>query len=203
LEPDITLQQPVVLRGFCERVVAKYSANWPPTEETIAREFVSFAQPDGLDLGSLEGLCARFGISVLVRRLPEGIRGYNHLFGQKRQILIAQSQSTGTVFGIQEHTLFHELRELIEYEFREIGSSVALSDLESRAESFASTVRLEASMMVWKPLLDDVTEMKSGWGRIVLGLLLVFFVAVQAFSCVMLPRWEDQLERRGASKTRS
>jgi hypothetical protein len=52
------------------------------------------------------------------------------------------------MLGSQEHTLLHELREQIEFEFRKIGRPVVsnAADQEDRAESFASSVRSLASM---------------------------------------------------------
>ncbi len=194
MDSNITIQQSATLRGFCEIIVAKYSTNWPPSEDVIAGEIVLFAEPDGCDLAKLESLCAQLGVNVAVRELPEGLRGYNHSFRETREILIARVNNPIAPFGTQEHTLLHELRELIEYELRKIGNSVAVSDLESCAETFAITVRFGASIKAWKLLFDDVGDIESRWGRVALLLLVIVIGIVQAFSCVMLPHWEDRLE---------
>jgi hypothetical protein len=74
-------------------------------------------------------------------------------------------EGPAAVLGSHEHTLIHELRELIEYEFRQIGYSVAIAfDLESQAEMFASGVRVRASIKSCEPLFDGIGDIRSTWG---------------------------------------
>lgn len=95
----------------------------------------------------------------------------------------------------QEHTLLHELREQIEFEFRKIGRSVALTaaDQEDRAESFASLVRGFASMKGLEELFGDIPEIKSGWAQFGAILLMVIVCLGYSFTCFALPQWEDKL----------
>ena len=80
---------------------------------------------------------------------------------------------------------------MIEYEFQKLGYPTAVgSQLEERAESFASLVRSMAAMKGWRPVFQDFDK-QSGWakaGLILLGCgLLVTF-----FTYLMLPHWEDR-----------
>jgi hypothetical protein len=195
LDSEITIQPPLTLRGFCQTIVAKHSGNWPPREEAIAEEFLSFLKVDDvLPWHGLEKLCARLGINVSVQELPRELRGHNCALGKKREIVIGKVEGSAAVFGSQEHTLFHELRELIEYEFRNIGHPVAIaSDLESRAEMFAATVRVQASLKGWEPLLDGLGSIQSNWGRFAVALPVLAIIFVHSVTCLLLPHWEDQL----------
>ena len=185
----------MTLRGFCQTIVGKHSGNWPPREDEIAEEFLAFFQVDDvLPLEGLEKLCARLGIDVSVQALPGGLRGHNCALGEKREIVIGKVEGPAAVFGSQEHTLFHELRELIEYEFRKIGHPVAVaSDLESRAETFAAMSRARASLRGWEPLLDGIGNVQSTWGRFAVALPFLLIILLESFSCLLLPHWEDQL----------
>ena len=99
------------------------------------------------------------------------------------------------MLGSREHTLFHELRELVEYEFRDMGYPLAtgFSDLESRAESFAGFVRAFGAIKNWQPLLEGIGDIKSGWGKIGIFLLAVALVVVCSVGYLALPHWGDRL----------
>jgi len=195
LDSEITIRPPLTLRGFCQTIVAKHSGNWPPREEAIAEEFFSFFQVDDVfPLGGLEKLCARLGINVSIQELPRELRGHNCAFGEKREIVIGKVEERAAFLGSHEHTLFHELRELIEYEFRNIGHPVAVAaDLEWRAETFAAMSRMRASIIGWEPLLDGIGDIQSTWGRFAVALPVLLIVLLHSFSCLLLPHWEDQL----------
>jgi hypothetical protein len=194
LDSEITILPPLTLRGFCQTIVAKHSGNWPPREEEIAEGFHSFFQVDGVfPMEGLEKLCARLGINVSIQALPGGLRGHNCALGEKREIVIGKVEGPAAVFGSQEHTLYHELRELIEYEFRKIGYPAAVaSDLESRAETFAAAVRVKASIKGWKPLLDGISGIEFTWGRFAVALPLLAMMFVHSVTCLLLPHWEDR-----------
>ena len=194
MDPEITIPPQLTLRGFCQTIVAKHSGNWPPKEEVIAEEFLSFFQLNGVfPLEGLEKLCAKLEINVSTQALPGELRGHNCVFEEKREIVIGKVEGPAAVFGSHEHTLIHELRELIEYEFREIGYPVAIaSDLESRAETFASAVRVQASIKSCEPLFDGIGEIQSTWGRVALALPVLGVMLVHSYSCLILPHWEDR-----------
>jgi len=195
LDSEITIQPPLTLRGFCQTMVAKHSGNWPPGEEAIAEEFLSFFQVDGVfPLEGPEKLCARLGINVSIQALPGGLRGHNCALGEKREIVIGKVEGPAMVFGSQEHTLLHELRELIEYEFRKIGYPAAVAcDLESRAETFAAMSRARASIKGWEPLFDGIGNIQSKWGWFAVALPFLVMILIDCCSCLLLPLWEDQL----------
>lgn len=195
MDPEITIQPPLTLRGFCEAVFTRHSGKWPPDEYAIVEEFVSFFRIEReLKFKDLEQLCRDLGVGVSVQNLPKELRGHNHRYQGKREIIVGAV--TGTAFpGVREHTLFHELRELIEYEFREIGYPVAngFSDLESRADRFAGAVRAFGAFKGFQPLFEGIGEIKSHWGTVAMILLAGVVLILYSFPALMLPYWEDRL----------
>jgi hypothetical protein len=149
MQPEVAIQPPVSLSGFCKTVIAHYSGKWPPNEDAIAHEFVSIFGIDGfLRMDDLERFCQKLGIEVSTRELPKPLRGHNCLYDGKSEIVVGTVAGPAAGLGPREHTLLHELRELIEYEFRKLDRPVAAtaSDLESRAETFASLARAVAPL---------------------------------------------------------
>ena len=196
MDPEITILPPVTLRRLCETVGRNHSPKWPPDEGTIAEEFVSFFQIHGpLKLEDLERLCRTLGIGVSLRDLPQGLRGHNHAYQGKQEIVIETVAEAAAAIGSREHTLLHELRELMEYEFRKMEHPVATSspDRETRAESFAGFVRTLAVMKGWQPLFEGMGEIKSGWGMFGMFLLGFALVVVCSLNYLALPSLEDRL----------
>ena len=197
MDPEITIQPPFTLRRFCETVVANHSPNWPPGEDTLAQEFVSFFQLRGpLTLEDLENVCRTLGVGVSTRDLPQGLRGHNHAYQDKREIVIGTVPEAVAAIGSREHTLLHELRELMEYEFRKMEHPIVTSfpDRETRAERFASFVRTFAAMKGWQPLFEGMGDIKSRWGMFGMFLLAFLLIAGYSFACLALPNWEDRLQ---------
>lgn len=196
MDPEITIQPPLTLRGFCEAVLTRHSAKWPPDEGLIAQEFVLFFQTEKL-LGftALQRFCQGLEVAVSIQKLPRELRGHNHRYQGKREIVIGTPAQGPPSASIWEHTLFHELRELLEYEFRELGCPVAnsFSDLEARAERFASSVRAFGAIKSWQPLLESIGEVKSTWARVGLGLLAVGILGFTSLGCLLLPSFEGRL----------
>ncbi len=196
MDSEITIQQPLTLRGFCETVFLENSKNWPPDESAIAQEFVSFFRIETFPtLGTLQRLCHALGMRVCVQELPKGIRGFNHHYEDRREIVIGATKPEAQALGSREHTLLHELREQIEYEFRKIGHPVASDlDKEQRADHFASFVRLYASSNAAAPFVTDIfSKAKSGWATVGLIVLLIIVGLGFSLSCWALPQWEDKL----------
>ena len=196
MEPEITIEPALTLRGFCEAVVTNHSAKWPPDESTIAEEFVSFFRMEKvLEFKDLERFCQQLEVGVSIRKLPREFGGHNHTYQGKREILIGTA--TEGALGSREHTLLHELRELIEHEFRAMGHPVVsdLSDREERAERFAGFVRAFAAIKSWQPLFDGIGAIKSGWGKLGMILLAAALVIVSSIHYLALPHWEDRLPR--------
>jgi hypothetical protein len=195
VDPGVTIQPPLTLRGYCEAFISKHSGTWPPSEHTLAQEFVTFFEIHAfLKLEDLEKRCEMLGVNVSVRDLPKGLRGHNCAYQGNREIVIGRVEGPAATMGIPEHTLFHELRELIEYEFQKMGRPIATaSDLESRAETFAGAVRAMGYVNAWKPMIEGIPDIKSGWVRFGAFALVSVLVVVVSFSCLLLPRWEDRL----------
>ena len=194
MNSEADIQPPLTLPGFCQAVISKHASAWPPGEASLADEFLAFFQVEGF-LGFLrfapEELCNKLGIRVTIRDLPQGLRGHNCAYEEKREIVIGAVNGPAATLGSQEHTLFHELRELIEYEFQKLGYPTAVgSRLEERAESFASLVRSMAAMKGWGPVFQDFDK-QSGWAKFGL-ILLGCGLLVTFFTYFMLPHWEDR-----------
>ena len=197
MDPETTILPPVTLPRLCETVVRNHSGKWPPGEDTLAQEFVSFFQIHGsLKLEDLERLCRTLGVEVSVQDLPKGLRGHNHAYQDKREIVIGTVPEAVAAIGSREHTLLHELRELMEYEFRKMEHPIVASfpDGETRAESFAGFVRTLAVMKGWQPLFEGMGDIKSGWGLFGMFLLAFLLIAGCSFACLALPNWEDRLQ---------
>ena len=196
MDSEVTIQPPRTLRGFCQAVIDKHSAAWPPSEVTLADEFVAFFQIDSfLNVRDPKEFCRNLGINVTIQELPQGLRGHNCAYEGRQEIVLGAVSGPAAAMGAQEHTLFHELRELIEYEFRKLGcpTTSAPSDLEAQAETFASMVRSMATMNAWKPVFEDL-DTKSGWGK--LGLVLLGCgLVITSFAYFLLPHWEDRLPK--------
>lgn len=196
MDGEVTLEQPLTLRGFCEAAFSTHSESWPPSESALAVEFISYFRFEKfVTLDCLQTLCQELRMAVRIEELPKGIRGYNHAYGDKREILVGTAGPRATALGSQEHTLLHELREQIEFEFRKMGRPVALTaaDQEDRAESFASLARSFASIKGLEKLFGDISEIKSGWAQFGAILLVVLVFLGYSFTCFALPQWEDKL----------
>ncbi len=176
MDSEITIQPPLTLHGFCESVFQEYSKNWPPTENVIATDFVSFLKIDTfLTPDKLQQLCETLGVIVRFQELPKGIRGFNHTYQNKREIVIGNIGPRAVLLGSREHTLLHELREQIEYEFRKAGHPTTNdADKEERAELFAISVRNFASARAMLDIYQDaIPNAKSGWVQVGLIVLLI------------------------------
>ena len=192
----VTIQPAPTLRGFCQHIIAKHASNWPADEMVMAEEFVTFFKLDFLTtVTSLTELCKSLGVNVSHSKLPRGLHGHNCAYEDKREIVIAETAETPRVPGAREHTLLHELREIMEYEFRKINSPIAsdLADREERAEDFACYVRAALPIKAFGEILEHMGQPKWTVGEACLAVIFGIAMIVYAFSCTMLPHWEDQL----------
>ena len=184
------------LLSLCQRVVER-GKSWPPAEDVLAEEFLSFfGISEFAHFGTLSQLCVQIGIVVSVQPMPSELRGHNSSYNGSRTIAIAENQSFP---GANEHTLLHELRELLEHSFVQLGFAVAATpqDLEERAELFACLVRshlAQKTMFVW---LEQVGHVEKKWLRYGAYLLTVLCGIAMLVGCFLLPAFEDQaLEHR-------
>lgn len=185
---------------FCQVMLSRYATNWPPSEDKLAEEFVSFFQV-GL-FPSLDGWVQLFGsldIQVDICALPRELRGYHCCYENTRSIWLNEEE---LFVGSKEHTLLHELREILEHIFEELGQPMVGKEfLETLAEQFASYVRLVAMGNTWKILFEslDLDSIQSRWAQ--LGCLLLigvgsFFYFFYLVGCGLLPYLEDQAARQ-------
>ena len=181
------------LDGFCAEVRTRYAATWPPPETVLVQEF--FAHFGAAHMGSFETLarfCSGIGIDVSTAALPDDMRGCNYRHAGRRAIVVAH----GPAFILsREHTVFHELRELLEYVFQELGHpTIPATALEARAEAFAMHARMTAVVETAEYLFDRAHLLRSPWTRLcALGLVGVGAVAA-LMGCALLPQLEDQLD---------
>ena len=93
LEDQPSAVQLDVLNTFCQAVISRHSAIWPPEESVLAKELVNgFPALSFLTLDSLRQQCAALGINVSFATLPRELRGYNCGFEDKKEIVISTDQ---------------------------------------------------------------------------------------------------------------
>jgi len=187
------------LVAFCESVGAKRASEWPPTEETLAQEFVEHFNLHGMaSLNELKEFCASSAIILRIESLSKSLWGYNRRYQDKREILISETQLL-----TKEHTLLHELRELIEYEFRDLGMPICThADREERAERFAFSVRMHAFGRHIPGLMDCLDSIESTWRRRVAHVLSFLFIMVYLAGLLLSPRLEEIMEQRRGRQPR-
>lgn len=191
----VTIEPAPTLNDFCQHVIAKFAGNWPPKETDIADEFVTFFRVDFVKtVAGLPELCKSLGINVSELELPPGLHGHNCAFQDKREIVVAQ-QSGRVVLGSKQHTLLHELREIIEYDFVKIHrpTMAGLADREQRADDFASHVRAEAPIRALYHAFESRMAGEWSFGQICLAAIFTFAAIVYVLTCLTLPDYEKQL----------
>ncbi len=177
------------LTTLCQKIVYAHAEHWPPGEAAIAEEFASVYELQALpSTEDLLQLCLRLGIEMSVVPLPESLRGHNCAFGNRRNIVIAEEQS---VVGATEHTLLHEMREMLEYTFADLGFPTAKEEeLEHRAEKFAQLVRMAAIQRDLIGFLENLSEITSTWWAIAASVLIGAGALVCSLGCALLPQLE-------------
>jgi hypothetical protein len=139
--PDV-LSSPLV--EFCRECITRHANKWPPSESDLAMEFVfKFDVMPVLTTERMEALCFQLGIEISFRTLPPDLPGQNASY--ENQVLIELNE-TEIVFGGMTHTLFHEIREIMERYFTALEHPVtARNEVELRADLFAGAVRAYCS----------------------------------------------------------
>ncbi len=187
------LDYPQSLVTFCRGAVSKYVPQWPPEESKLADEFIAhFGFAAIATFENQVKLCETLGIKVSEAVLPENLRGHNCCYGNQREIQIHNGK--GHVIT-REHTLLHELREILEHIFHDMGYATAKerSAIEVRAETFASSVRTGTFLEMWKHILQCGEKIESKWKRWGAFFLLTLFGIAGLFSIIMFPAFEDQI----------
>ena len=187
-----TNRETQALRDFCAGVRLRHRENWPPTESALAREFAEqflpelFSNPE-----RIVAFAARLGIDASLKALPDGLHGVNCSTEEETVIILSEQEGFP---GSREHTFFHELREIMEYHFRDQGwPTVEDSELEKRAEQFAAQVRLTILTKNLGRLVDGLQNVEATWKRCLAGVgILIVFLALGC-GCALLPHLEDNL----------
>ncbi len=90
------------------------------------------------------------------------------------------------------HTLLHELREILEHIFTDLGRpTVDKESLEARAERFAIETRIAASFDMWKTHFEGAKKIQSIWWRRAAYVLIGLGTFIQVAGCTLLPYFED------------
>lgn len=181
------------LAEFCAAVVNRHDSAWPPTEDQLARDFL--AHFGTARLAHYDGLvkwCGEVGINFSTAELPHDVRGFNYWHENTHSIIMPIN---GGCFISREHTLFHELRELLEHNFRHLGRPTAVGDaLESRAEQFAACART-AMFLEWsKDFFQLADDVKNPFGRVCAYGLVGALTVAAVVGCAGIRQLEAQFE---------
>ena len=139
----------------------------------------------------MKRLCEAKGVNLSFVSLPHEIRGLNCSFGDKREIVITDTQPS--LFEL--HTLFHEFREMLEHVLAELGHpTIGPEDfLEVQAEHFAALCRMAAATSELPAFLEMTSKIEKKWARYFSYGLLFVFSAAYLFSCIFTPQMEEAL----------
>jgi hypothetical protein len=152
------------IADFCIGVVLRHKENWPPSENALAEEFVESFLPGLLHSPKrITEFAGRLGIETSLTVLPDGIHGLNCSTEEETVILLSEHE----VFpGSREHTFFHELREIMEYQFHDQGwATMQGSNSEKRAEQFATSVRTALLTKDFGHMVERAQAVKETWKR--------------------------------------
>ena len=176
------------LAEFCRVFLDKNRGEWPADENSLAAAFLEFFKVHFAEPEALKKICHILNIRFSERELPKGMKGYNHRYNGERTIVVASDQ-----FLAFEHTLLHELRELMEYVFCDFGAETATgTELEKRAEQFAISVRILIAGNGIASMMKDV-EIESTWKRRLTYLAIVVGGLFYIGTCALLPYLEDRI----------
>ena len=187
----ITPAQP--LADFCTEFLSRHKEQWPG-EGALAREFTErFPIGPLSNTQQIVAFAKELGIDASLCALPDVLHGVNCSTGEQTLIVLSEQESFP---GSREHTLFHELREIMECRFREHGYPTANgAELEKRAESFATEVRLSRMMKVLGPLFDDARAIEQTWKRWLAFAGIIVLILGAGAGCFLLPYFEEQFPR--------
>jgi hypothetical protein len=188
---DGTINNPLL--GFCLAVISRHAEKWPPTEQVLADEFVDwFGAQSLMTPTAMRELCWMKGIDLSFIALPPELHGFNCSFHDKKEIIISEHEM---VPFTHVHTLFHELREMLEHAFVELGHATVTpkQSLEVKAEEFAMAARMETLTRELPAYIEMVGNIEKNWHRYFGYAFLIVFSVVYMFSCVFLPQFEDMI----------
>ena len=187
---SIETERPDTLAMFCEVYISQKGRNRPIDEWELADAFVkAFEIPPLFDVSGFEGFLAKTNIELRKANLPADLLGVHMSVEGKRRIDLSERPEQRL---FQVHTVFHEIREILEKDFRRLGFSTSESDedLEHCANQFAFCAVICSQMDIFKFWFNNAYEIKSNWRKwgtlslVGMGLLVV---AIYAFGGAFLP----------------
>ena len=179
------------MQVFCRSVISRHAAQWPPEGQVLALEFLDwFGSNSLLKRDALMELCRSKGVSLSFAALPNELRGMNCSFQDKREIVIAEREVAP---GADQHTLFHEFREILECEFVQLGYPIVgpQDSLEVQAELFAIACRMHGVIREFPAYLEMVASVEEKWLRYLGYVFVGFFTAACFFSCFYMRQMEE------------
>ena len=187
-----TITPALPLADFCTAFLSRHKEHWPPDEGTLAREFTErFPIGQLFNTEQIVLFAKELGIDASLAALPDGMHGFNCSMEGQSVVLLNEQEG---VSGSREHTLFHEMREVMECHFRNQAYPTAQGqELERRAEQFAIAVRMFGMMKVLGPLFEDANALQQTWKRwLAFAFLLVLYLGV-GIGYALLPYFEEHL----------
>lgn len=190
MNTEIKIAQADPLLSFCKECTRKYDGKWPVSNHNLASDFVDYFKIGFFpQMKELNQLCLTANIELSIEPLPDDLLAFNYLSNGIRKIVINASPENHL---IEVHTAFHEIRELIEYIFCDLGFPIVDSnDKEKCADEFASAVLLHASIGTFKEWFESAAEIQPIWKKLgALGLIGISGIAVvfHSFYCAVYPR---------------
>jgi hypothetical protein len=181
------------LLGFCLAVISRHSKKWPPTEQVLAKELVSWlGVKPFLTRDAMRELCRSKGINLSFTSLAQELRGFNCSFQHKKEIVISDHEN---VPFADLHTLLHEFREMLEHCFVEVGYATLTprDSLEETAEEFAALARMETGTREFPAYIEIVGKIETPWQRYLGYVLLAIGFVAYMFTCATLPQYEEMI----------
>jgi hypothetical protein len=151
-----------LLRVFCEAYTLQHGDKWPTREHELAEAFVSYFRiPIVFGVADLQDFLVQTNIELIEYDFPADLLGVNMSFGVKRQIVTSRNPDH---IPFRLHTVLHEIREIIEADFRRLGfTTTDSSDLDRRADEFSFAVHICAAKDSMQDWVKDSSETKSTW----------------------------------------
>src|SRR3972149_3726571 len=148
------MNNPSDLRYFCYSIVRKYGSPDRASEEQKANEFRQYYLRDlPPSVKALRAVAGCAGVKLDTSdRMPENLRGYNHVVNGKNNIVIKDGD---TISGIQ-NTILHEIREIMEGIFPAVCRDY--SPLKTSAKHYAANKFATAVLLPEKSFTRKVYE---------------------------------------------
>ncbi len=189
---ETTNEKPDLLAQFCQITVSRHENEWPITEKLLAREFAEFFQlPPMFGFAHISEFSGKINVEILKDETPEDLFGANFEFNGKRFIAICNRNHR---LGTQGHTFLHEIRELLENEFKLLGfPSLTHNNKEDGADEFAEATSFIPIEVLCAYLFERSARLDKKWKQIGAGIgvgLLEIFMMLAIHYCAKYPQLE-------------